>query len=157
MNAILNDAWRVRGVSLAEKTVLVRLADRADDGGLCFPGQASIADELGVTTRTVSRAIARLVELGHVQIAEDSTPTRSRRYQVTPQPSVSNVGPDTIAPGVLTQVHPNHQLTIIEPPGTPTEVLEPELFEHRGKRVRAARPEKPKKSKSSPRISTRFS
>lgn len=137
MIELINAAWEVRGVSLAEKAVLVRLADRADNQGVCFPGLTSLADDLGVQQRTVSRAIVKLAERGHVSILREATATKSRKYRVHPTPPapdappVPNAPPDTNAggsctkrtrgtaldaPGDLYQTHPNHHTTVIEPP-----------------------------------------
>ena len=42
------------------KVVLLRLADRANDKGECWPGMQSVADDCGISRRSVIRAIAQL-------------------------------------------------------------------------------------------------
>ena len=47
-------------LSHREKTVYIYLRDRADASGVCWPGIKTIAGELGLSPRTVQRALADL-------------------------------------------------------------------------------------------------
>ena len=47
-------------LSHREKTVYIYLRDRADASGVCWPGIKTIALELGLSPRTVQRALADL-------------------------------------------------------------------------------------------------
>ena len=47
-------------LSHREKTVYIYLRDRADASGVCWPGIKTIARELGLSPRTVQRALADL-------------------------------------------------------------------------------------------------
>ena len=51
----------------SEKTVYIYLRDRADASGVCWPGIKTIAGELGLSPRTVQRALA---DLEHRQLIE---------------------------------------------------------------------------------------
>ena len=53
-------AWKQHSVKGLTKFVLVRLADRANDKGECWPGMQSVADECGISRRSVLRAIEQL-------------------------------------------------------------------------------------------------
>ena len=44
-------------LSHREKTVYIYLRDRADASGICWPGIKTIAGELGLSPRTVQRAL----------------------------------------------------------------------------------------------------
>jgi hypothetical protein len=72
------------------KLVLFRLADRADESGICYPSQRRLADECGISERTVRNAIADLICRGLVVIHTPSTPqgntTRYRLTFATPEP-----------------------------------------------------------------------
>lgn len=46
------------------KTVYIYLRDRADASGVCWPGIKTIAGELGLSTRTVQRALDDLEAAG---------------------------------------------------------------------------------------------
>ena len=46
------------------KTVYIYLRDRADASGVCWPGIKTIAGELGLSTRTVQRALDDLEDAG---------------------------------------------------------------------------------------------
>jgi uncharacterized phage protein (TIGR02220 family) len=64
----MNWAW---GHTLppTEKLVLLAIADRANDDGICWPGQASLAKKVGVTDRTIRTACLSLQERGLLSIA----------------------------------------------------------------------------------------
>ena len=51
-------------LSHREKTVYIYLRDRADASGVCWPGIKTIASELGMSTRTVQRALDDLEDAG---------------------------------------------------------------------------------------------
>ena len=54
-------------LSHREKTVYIYLRDRADASGVCWPGIKTITGELGLSPRTVQRALA---DLEHRQLIE---------------------------------------------------------------------------------------
>lgn len=51
---------------MAQKFVLVTLADHADEDNTCFPSQARIAKRIGSTVRTVGRALSALEAGGFI-------------------------------------------------------------------------------------------
>jgi len=59
--AAMNWAWR-QCVPTTPKLVLIALADAADDAGLCWPSVATLAIKASASTRTVRRAIQKLIE-----------------------------------------------------------------------------------------------
>ncbi len=59
-------------LSHREKTVYIYLRDRADDSGVCWPGIKTIAGELGLSPRTVQRALA---DLEHRQLMRSGSAT----------------------------------------------------------------------------------
>lgn len=71
-NRLLNDAWKTRGLSKAEKLVLLRLADRADNNGICFPGHKSIAADCGLSERIIQDIIPALQAKGHLTVQQES-------------------------------------------------------------------------------------
>ena len=64
---ISSRAWLVQGISFAEKLVLLKLADMANDEGVCWPSNATIAAQCGLDARSVRRIVARLEGLGLVK------------------------------------------------------------------------------------------
>ena len=48
-------------LSHREKAVYIYLRDRANVSGVCWPGIKTIARELGLSPRTVQRALAHLI------------------------------------------------------------------------------------------------
>jgi biotin operon repressor len=74
------------------------LAAHADDRGRCYPSQATIADLLGVSARTVKRAVARLQQVGHVRVLEQGGGRgRSTHYLL---PAQGRKGVTRVTPGV---------------------------------------------------------
>lgn len=63
---ISSKAWKVGGLSMAEKLVLVKLSDNASDSGKAWPSISTIATECCCSRHTVMRAIERLCEMGHI-------------------------------------------------------------------------------------------
>ena len=65
---LLNAALEMQsGCTTAEKLVIVVLAWRADEGGICWPSVVSIARQTGLTRRTVIRCLASLSRKGLVR------------------------------------------------------------------------------------------
>lgn len=62
----MNWAWEVE-LPPALKLVLLKLADRANDDGECWPGQASVAKACGIGARTLVRHIATLEQMGLIK------------------------------------------------------------------------------------------
>ena len=65
----MNWAW---GIDLppAMKLVLLKLADRANDDGECWPGMETVARACGLSERTLMRHIDRLGEMGLLRKAK---------------------------------------------------------------------------------------
>jgi hypothetical protein len=60
-------AWK-QDLTSTEKIVLVALADRADDDGLCWPGHKSLSTKCGLNRRTIVRVVDRLANKGLISI-----------------------------------------------------------------------------------------
>lgn len=138
MNSLLNLAWKVGGLSKLQRLVLVRLADRANESGECWPSQANLAKECSATTRAVRDALGDLIVAGHISITAAATFKSSARYNVHPKasnpdsPKDSTSAPEIISapedgstpsgthfPPLRNSLPPNHQVTPIEPPPCP--------------------------------------
>ena len=127
-------AWEQRCPPGA-KFVLLALADRSDDDGMCWPGRRGIAERVGITPRSVTRHISSLIKLGILttieRTREDGART-SNQYRL-------GVGP-ILSPPLDTSVHTPwtpvsipldtsvHTRTIIEPSEEPSS---PKKREHR--------------------------
>ena len=57
-----------RGGSPVSKLVLLRLADRADPAGKCWPGHEKTATDLGISESSVKNAIRGLESAGFIQV-----------------------------------------------------------------------------------------
>jgi len=139
----MSAVWDLR-LPPAQKLVLLKLADCADDdGGNAFPSLGMLSDACTLSRRTVQRTLADLETAGYLVVDAPATHRRPTTYRVvrwgvttTPQgchgdtPGVSSTTPRGVihdAPGVSSTTHnmihqgTHHQ----DPPGT-TLVLEAE-------------------------------
>lgn len=55
-----------RGPSASSSLVLLKLADRANDDGICWPGKERIGDDVGLSEETVRKSIKSLEAVGLV-------------------------------------------------------------------------------------------
>ena len=119
-----NWAAELRGIPPMAKLVLLRLADRADESGICYPSQRRLAAECGITERTVRNAITDLICRGLVIIHTPSTPrgdtTRYLLTFATPEPRSGgepHSGEEQTAPrgGTTFQREGNHVPVTPEP------------------------------------------
>lgn len=79
----------------------MRLADRADNDGRCWPGKNSLGEDCCLSRRVVRENIVALVVAGHVVIEKESTFNEPARYRITPRhpdPEATVVPDSTVAP-----------------------------------------------------------
>ena len=84
MSIALRNAVRdhVRDVKGAAKSVLLALADYANDEGGCWPSMGRMADEIGVTRVTVVRAVQTLEAAGYVKVESQRGRGNTNAYQI---------------------------------------------------------------------------
>ncbi len=58
-------AWQVQ-CPAATKTVLLALADHADDEGIAWPGRKGLAEKVGITDRNITRHLSQLERAGTI-------------------------------------------------------------------------------------------
>ena len=58
---IMSMVWDVKELTPMQKLILLKLADNADDGGVCWPSLETVAGACGCSSRTVMRAIEVLL------------------------------------------------------------------------------------------------
>jgi hypothetical protein len=88
------------------------LADHANDQGICWPSQTTIAARAGCSTEHVRVVVKQMVTDGYVQIIEESHgPGSSTRYQLKNPKSVG-------ASDEIPQVH--RQIPQVQRPNTPS-------------------------------------
>lgn len=104
----MSACWPLQGMSPAQKSVLISLADNANDEGVCWPSVARIAERTCLSERAVRNAIRWLEEsmvlTGHQRMG------RSTWYTVTPQ---------MFNPGTSCPPAPNADLPRQDMPATP--------------------------------------
>ncbi len=74
----MNCVWALSDLSPFQKLVLVALADRANDEGVCWPSIETLSKKTGMTGRGVQKTIRTLEEFGLLERQE--TTGRSNKY-----------------------------------------------------------------------------
>ncbi|PVY81076.1 helix-turn-helix protein [Cupriavidus alkaliphilus] len=79
---IMSQCWPLEGMSIAQKAVLISLADNANDQGVCWPSIPTISKRVCASERAVQNAI-KWLEAAQVVTANRSN-GRHTSYTVTP-------------------------------------------------------------------------
>ncbi|WP_341809927.1 helix-turn-helix domain-containing protein [Paraburkholderia tuberum] len=79
---IMSACWPLQGMSLAQKAVLISLADNANDQGVCWPSIATIGKRICASERAVQNAIKWLESAGIVLANRNNG--RHTSYTITP-------------------------------------------------------------------------
>ncbi len=79
---VMAACWPLQGMSAAQKSVLISLADQANDDGVCWPSVATIAKRTCLSERSVQEAISWLQAVGAV--FREYRVNSSTSYTVTP-------------------------------------------------------------------------
>jgi hypothetical protein len=78
----MSACWPLQGMSLAQKAVLISLADNANDQGVCWPSIATISKRICASERAVQNAIKWLESAGIVLANRNNG--RHTSYTITP-------------------------------------------------------------------------
>ena len=109
-NAIIHKAYESTVTSPTDISVLIALADQANDDGICWPSVGSICRRTRLGRRTVQIALRRLTEERHISVPGNMAGGYDRQtttYVV--HPKMSSVPPGAeISLQALQRVH--HQL-----------------------------------------------
>lgn len=73
------------GLTAGERLVLLVLVDHADDDGVAWPAERTIALESGMQRSSVQKQLPALVARGVIELVEEGGPRRSARYRVSPE------------------------------------------------------------------------
>ncbi|MEN5117477.1 helix-turn-helix domain-containing protein [Luteimonas sp. TWI662] len=79
---VMSACWPLQGMSVAQKMVLISLADQANDDGVCWPGIKSIGKRAALSERAVQEALVWLEAVG--LITKRYRANASTSYTVTP-------------------------------------------------------------------------
>ncbi|WP_337158161.1 helix-turn-helix domain-containing protein [Pseudomonas putida] len=79
---VMTACWPLQGMSPAQKSVLISLADNANDDGVCWPSVARIAERTCLSERAVRNALRWLEASG--ALAAHHRTGRSTWYTVSP-------------------------------------------------------------------------
>lgn len=143
--------WALRqALGPVPKFVLVVLADAADDQGTCWPRISTVAEKVGVSTRTVQRAVQHLAKYKLISVeprkrSDGSSSSNLYRLRLregvnlSPPPDKLSSSPDRMAPPPVRDVtHPRRRCQ-----GEGDARVTP-LTERRTEREPPPRPQEPK-------------
>lgn len=129
---IMSACWPIQGITPAQKSVLISLADNANDEGVCWPSLATVSMRTCLSERAVRDAL-RGLESASLLVSHQRL-GRSTYYTVTP----ANAAPRQEMPPAASAAHPGGKCpsprrevpdtpadaaprTVIEPKGEPKE------------------------------------
>lgn len=87
-NAASTWAWKQKCPDAGTKLVLVKLADYADDEGICWPNLSGVADDTGLSEEDLRDALSRLIEHGFL-----FPKSGGFRLACMSEPSVTRIAP----------------------------------------------------------------
>ncbi len=123
-NRYLNAAWQVNGLTTAEKFVLVRFADRADDHGRSYAGGTSMARDCEIDRRTFFRIVKKLTQMG---LIERKTEAQGNGFGTTTTRLTSRLfeapASDTSEPPTEPEVQPDESGDPAPEPETSADVI----------------------------------
>lgn len=90
---IMSVCWPLQGLTVAQKMVLISLADQANDDGICWPGIKSIGKRASLSERAVQDALAWLESVR--LISKRFRPNTSTSYSVHPDQFDLSLAPTT--------------------------------------------------------------
>lgn len=80
--SVMNIVWQHAPVASGEFTVLLALADWADDKGSCFPSVRALASKSRLRERQVQNCLRSLEQSGFIEVMKNAGPNGSNRYRV---------------------------------------------------------------------------
>lgn len=81
---VMTQVFHASRAKLADRLVLLAIADCADDDGHAWPGLEKIAHKACVSVRTAQRCLRNLEALGELHIELQAGPYTVNRYQILP-------------------------------------------------------------------------
>lgn len=87
---VTNWVWKRSESRNGARLVLLALADRADDGGFAWPSIEDICERAKLSERAVQKGIAKLVEIGELEVESGGGRRVRNRYRIVPKPRTSD-------------------------------------------------------------------
>lgn len=66
--SLMVDAMKLKIGNPTRKLVLIKLADNANDNGICWPSYDHIAEQCEISRRTAIRQVKELVDMGLIKV-----------------------------------------------------------------------------------------
>ncbi|WP_350403404.1 helix-turn-helix domain-containing protein [Pseudomonas protegens] len=127
---VMTACWPLQGMSPAQKSVLIALADNSNDDGVCWPSVATIGTRTCLSERAVRNALRWLEDAQLLKSHQRFG--RSTWYTLTP----AAYAPGTICPPAPGAPSPRQEMPPTPAPGAPRTVKEPSIEpSHDGDRV----------------------
>lgn len=96
--------WKYSKSRMADRLVLLAIAEHANDSGRCWPSTSRLAEMTGLDIRSIRRSVTRLIALGELEADRRGGKARSSKYRILlpilgrKQPCLAYSNPDANAP-----------------------------------------------------------
>jgi Helix-turn-helix domain len=87
---VTNWVWAKSESRNGARLVLLALADRADDTGFAWPSIEDLCERAKLSPRAVQKGIAKLVEIGELEVESGGGRRVRNRYRIVPKPRTSD-------------------------------------------------------------------
>ncbi|MEU6990309.1 helix-turn-helix domain-containing protein [Streptomyces sp. NPDC046465] len=87
---VTNWVWARSESRNGARLVMLALADRADDTGFAWPSIDDLCERAKLSPRAVQKGIAKLVEIGELEVEEGGGRRVRNRYRIVPKPRTSD-------------------------------------------------------------------
>ena len=115
---ITSPCWKIECPTAGQKLILLKLADNANEAGVCWPSLSTIAKDCGCSTRTVSRAIAYFESINLLSHDRQFNSSNTYHFSIDTLSILSSSTIDTVSSAidmVSSAIDTRVSLTVIEP------------------------------------------
>lgn len=127
---ISSPCWKIECPTAGQKLILLKLADNANDAGVCWPSLSTIAKDCGCSTRTVSRAIVYFESINLLSHDRRFNSSNTYQFNIDTLSILSSDTIDTMSIPIDTMSTPIDTVSNAIDTSVSLTVIEPSLKRH---------------------------
>ena len=127
---ISSPCWKIECPTAGQKLILLKLADNANDAGVCWPSLSTIAKDCGCSTRTVSRAIVYFESINLLSHDRRFNSSNTYQFNMDTLSILSSGTIDTMSTPIDTMSIPIDTMSNAIDTSVSLTVIEPSLKRH---------------------------
>lgn len=127
---ISSPCWKIECPTAGQKLILLKLADNANDAGVCWPSLSTIAKDCGCSTRTVSRAIVYFESINLLSHDRRFNSSNTYQFNIDTLSILSSGTIDTMSTPIDTMSIPIDTMSNAIDTSVSLTVIEPSLKRH---------------------------